>query len=207
MPKFVGDVNSLAGIHTVMARDAAETHRRILQAAYALFYREGFERTGVDTVAAEARVTKRTLYNHFSSKDDLIAEVIAGQGELAAREVQRWCGDKPQNAEDLIETVFNGLKSWSASPEWRGSGFTRVAMELAWAPGHPARRAAAAQKRAVESALSGALAEAGSADAGRLARVLVVLIEGAMTLRLIHGDPVWIDAAKGAAQGLVASSD
>lgn len=39
-------------------------------------------------------------------------------------------------------------------PSWHGSGFTREAMELAWAPGYPARRAAAAQKQSVEQMLA-----------------------------------------------------
>lgn len=195
------------GILEAMPRDSAETRERILKGAYALFYREGFERTGVDAVASAAGVTKRTLYNHFGSKDELLAEVLAGQARHAAEETRRWCGDEPRTAEDLVRAVFSGLRDWSQSPDWRGSGFTRAAMELAWAPGHPVRHAAAIQKSAVERALSDALRNTRAADSDGISRALVVLIEGAMALRLIHGDEVWFDVAEAAAQALVKSSD
>ncbi|MGF1659140.1 MAG: TetR/AcrR family transcriptional regulator [Rubrimonas sp.] len=206
IPQFWRAFNSLMGILRAMPRDSAETRQRILNGAYALFYRQGFERTGVDAVAVAAGVTKRTLYNHFASKDDLLAEVLAGQARFAAKEIRRWCGDEPRTAEDLVGAVFGGLREWSRSPDWRGSGFTRAAMELAWAPGHPVRRAAATQKSAVERALSDALLKAGAVESDRLARALVVLIEGAMTLRLIHGDPLWFDVAEDSARTLVQST-
>lgn len=202
IPQFRREFNSLVGILGAMPRDSSATRQRILNGAYGLFYRQGFERTGVDAVAVAAGVTKRTLYNHFASKDDLLAEVLAAQARFAAKEIRRWCGDEARTAEDLVGAVFGGLRDWARSPDWRGSGFTRAAMELAWAPGHPVRRAAAIQKGAVERALSDALLKAGAADPCRLARALVVLIEGAMTLRLIHGDPVWFDVAEDAARTL-----
>jgi AcrR family transcriptional regulator len=59
-----------------MSRSAAKTKRRILDAAYELFYRKGFNRVGVDEIAAASRVTKRSLYYHFKSKDELLASVL-----------------------------------------------------------------------------------------------------------------------------------
>jgi AcrR family transcriptional regulator len=57
-------------------RNSELTRRRILDEAYELFYRMGFGRVGVDEVAAFAHVTKRTLYYHFRSKDELLAAVL-----------------------------------------------------------------------------------------------------------------------------------
>lgn len=186
-----------------MPRDARKTRHRIMKSAYGLFYREGFERSGIDAVAEAAGVTKRTLYNHFSSKDELIAEVLEAQTDLAAEQIERWCGDAPPTPEALVETIFTRFRDWSRTPGWRGSGFTRAAMELAWAPGHAARRAAATQKTAVENALSDALDRVGVAEPKCVARALVLLIEGAMALRLIHGEETWIDEAEDAARVLV----
>src|SRR5947207_14619309 len=67
------EVNSLVGIPM---RDRAATRGRILDAAYALFYRHGYARIGVDAIAAKANVTKRTLDDHFRSKDALLAAVF-----------------------------------------------------------------------------------------------------------------------------------
>src|SRR3954471_24775417 len=48
----------------------------IVQAAIVEFRANGFEATSVDKVAARAEVSKRTLYNHFPSKDELFAEIL-----------------------------------------------------------------------------------------------------------------------------------
>jgi len=52
-----------------MPRPPERSRRRILDAAYELFYRKGYSRVGVDEIAAFAGLTKRTLYYHFESKD------------------------------------------------------------------------------------------------------------------------------------------
>jgi AcrR family transcriptional regulator len=187
-----------------MPRSAVETRQRILEAAYRLFYREGFLRSGVDAIAEAAGVTKRTLYNHFASKDALIAAVLAEQAGVAEAEMRRWGGNGRADAEFLVRGLFAGLRRWSAMPEWCGSGFTRAVMELAWAPGHPARRVAAAHKWAVEGLLTTALSDGGATDPARSARHLVLLIEGAMALRLIHRDDAYLDAAEAAALALMA---
>lgn len=46
--------------------------QRILDTASALFYARGINAVGVDTIAAESGVTKRTLYDRFGSKDQLL---------------------------------------------------------------------------------------------------------------------------------------
>jgi TetR/AcrR family transcriptional regulator of autoinduction and epiphytic fitness len=48
----------------------------IVQAAIAEFRANGFEATSMDRVAATAGVSKRTVYNHFPSKDDLFAQIL-----------------------------------------------------------------------------------------------------------------------------------
>jgi AcrR family transcriptional regulator len=71
-----------------MPRHTRATRQRILESAYRLFYREGFQRSGVDAVAEATGVTKRTLYNHFPSKDALIAAVLEAQADLAETEIR-----------------------------------------------------------------------------------------------------------------------
>src|SRR5438132_8171628 len=62
----------------------------IIQAAIAEFRDDGFEVTSMDKVAAREEVSKRTVYNHFASKDELFAEILSqlwessqGERELA----------------------------------------------------------------------------------------------------------------------------
>ena len=62
-----------------MPRSATQTRERILDGAYMLFRRRGYSRVTMDDIAAEARLTKRTLYHHFESKDQLLSQVLTAR--------------------------------------------------------------------------------------------------------------------------------
>src|SRR5579863_6605785 len=70
---------------------------RILETADRLFYLRGIRAVGVDTIAAEIGISKRTLYNHFPSKDALISAY------LERRFIQIPASDKPP-AEQILAT-------------------------------------------------------------------------------------------------------
>lgn len=186
-----------------MARQGAQTRRRILDCAYELFYRKGFGRVGVDEIAAFAGVTKKTLYYHFESKDKLLEAVLELQHELAFSRIRRHEDRYSGSADAAVSVLFSELAKWAAKPGWAGAGFTRLAMELADLPGHPARRAAHRHKSAFEEWLSGILDKAGVPAPAERARELVLLTEGATALMLIHGDRRYADAAADAARRLL----
>jgi AcrR family transcriptional regulator len=186
-----------------MPRDGAETRTRILDAAYTLFYREGFARVGVDDIAAEAGVTKRTLYYHFDSKDAVLAAVMEAQNDPALVRVRQIMEGGGSDAPAMLRSLFTELAKWAATPRWRGSGFTRVAMDLAGQPGHPARRIARRHKAAVETLLGERLETCGVADARAAARQVMLLTEGCLSLILIHGDTSYANAALAVALRLV----
>jgi AcrR family transcriptional regulator len=175
------------------------TRQRIVEAAYGLFRQKGFLRSGVDEIAAAAGVTKRTLYAHFGSKDRLLEEVMAAQADIALtmfrRDIARGTGAPRQ----ILETMFDDLARWVAKRRWPGSGYSRLAMELADLPGHPARRIAREHKACIEAQFAGVLAEAGVPGAGEIARRIWILLEGAMTMMVIHGDADYVRAARDAA--------
>ena len=186
-----------------MARDRTKTHQRILDAAFALFYRHGFARVGVDAIAAAAGITKRTLYDHFRSKDELLAAVLEFHHELALAHIRRWADRLSGDAATMLETLFADLADWAAKPRWTGPGFTRLVMELADLPGHPARAIARRHKKAVEAWLAGELARKRVKSPEECARQVVLLLEGTTALMVIHGDRRYADAAAAAAKRLV----
>jgi AcrR family transcriptional regulator len=181
-----------------------ETRRRIADAAYESFWRQGFRRTSIDGIAARAGVTKRTVYAYFRSKDDLLAAVLQRYAVLARARL-RHIGDRlPADRNGMIDSFFGQLAGWaSATPRWSGSGFTRLVIELGDLPGHPARAIARRAKAASEAWLAGLLAQARVARPRDRAREIMLLMEGAMALMLIHGDRSYIDAAARAAKRLV----
>ena len=188
-----------------MPRDSAPTRTRIYAAAYALFYRTGFQRTSLDEIAARAGVTKRTLYYHVRSKDDLAGAMLAHQHGFVLAEMARWMG-AAGNARKLVDQLFDSVARWGAAAgtrHWTGSGFTRMAMELADLPGHPARVATRKHKGAVQAELARRLAACGTRNAEDVAAQLQMLLEGAMILMLIHGDARYAKLAAAAARQLV----
>jgi AcrR family transcriptional regulator len=184
-----------------MKTSATQTRQRILDAAYGLFWRQGFLRVSMDEIAARATITKRGLYRHFRSKDDLIAAALAHSSELAIEKMRGF--NRPETRDELIDSFFRQLADWAAKPRWSGGGFTRVVVELADLRGHPARAIARRHKRAVEDWLAEGLTVARVSSPRERARDVMLLMEGAMALMLIHGDRDYAKAAARAAKILV----
>lgn len=182
------------------------TREAILIAAYRLFYRNGFARVSVDAVAEEAGVTKKTLYYHFRSKDSVAAAVIEHQSPFALATVEAWLSEPSGDPGKVVARLFERFEDWASGPNFHGLGFTRIVMELADLPGHPARSAAQRHKLLVEGRLLDAFASLGVGDPEAIARQIVVLIEGANALMLIHGDTAYVRAAATIAEGIVARS-
>ncbi len=92
------------------------TRQHIIDTAYSLFYQRGFRRVGVDGVAEHAGLTKRTLYYHFASKDELLAAVLEHHGALAMQRIQCWGGQLHGTVADLTDALFRELAVWAAKP-------------------------------------------------------------------------------------------
>lgn len=144
---------------------------RILAAAQRLFAEQGINGTGMDQLCAEAQVSKRTAYQHFGSKDDLVAEYLRGlsAAPLAA-------GDPPATTpRERVLAVFEQLLTPPAAPL---CPFIGAAVEIA-DPQHPARVEARHYKAGVVARLRQAASEAGAPDPGTLAEQLALLLDGA----------------------------
>jgi AcrR family transcriptional regulator len=188
-----------------MPRSREKTRLQILQAAYVLFRQRGFTRVNVDEIAQAAKITKRTLYSHFESKDLLLTEVLETQHGLTFSAFQTIGKKLSGTPQAIVDTLFGELDIWSSKPRWTGSGFTRLVVELADLPGHPARKVARRHKAQLESHLADVLAKSGVAKSKEAARELWLLAEGAMVLILIHGDRSYAGAAAEAGKKLLAS--
>jgi AcrR family transcriptional regulator len=182
-------------------RSKQRTRLRVLDAAFALFWRQGFLRVSMDDIAARAGITKRALYQHFRSKDDLMATTLAHSSKLAIERLRTFPRASEPGA--FIDAFFASLSEWAAKPKYSGGGFTRVVVELADLRGHPARAIARNHKTAVEQWLADALTIGGSSSRREHAREIMLLTEGAMVLMLIHGDRSYAQTAARAAKRLV----
>src|SRR5262245_19486879 len=144
-----------------MPRSSEPTRQRILDAAYKLFRSKGYSRVSMDEIAAATTVTKRTLYYHFKSKDSLLAAVLESQHRLALAAFQTFGDRLSGSPEAIVDGLFDQLAVWADRPRWAGSGFTRLVIELADLPGHPARTIARRHKAMLEQHLAEVFAKAG----------------------------------------------
>jgi AcrR family transcriptional regulator len=186
-----------------MPRSSNATRTRIKTSAYTLFHRKGFARVGIGEIAAAAGVTKRSLYYHFRSKDDLLAVVLEDQHELALATFKTWAHRLSGEPEKLIETMFSELAIWTSKPTFAGSGFTRVIVELADLPGHPGRAIARRHKAMVEAYVAELFAAADIPSPRERAREVYTLLEGATALILVHGDRSYAKSGAEAAKALL----
>lgn len=189
-----------------MSRGEKGTRDRILAAAEGLFYGEGVRAVSMDRLAEAAGVTKKTLYYHFRSKDELTEAYLLARDQPNLRAFARWYDKAGGDAGERVAALFTGLARQAGKKTWRGCGFLRTAAELAAMPGHPAVRAGAAHKKRFEAWLADRMAEAGANDPAGLARQLVLLMEGVFSTLLFHRDPAYAEAAGTAARALVAAA-
>lgn len=186
--------------------DARSTRDRILDAANQLFYDQGIRAVSVDKIAERAGLTKRSLYYHFRSKDDLIAGYLQARDQPNLALFARWFQTAPGTPADKTATLFDRLARNAAHPQWKGCGFLRTIAELANMPGHPAVAVGAAHKKKFESWLAVEYARAGASDPAALARAVALLMEGTFSALLTHRDPAYARAAGAAARQLVAAA-
>jgi AcrR family transcriptional regulator len=179
------------------------TRERILLAAAKLFYGEGIRAVSVDAVAAKAGVTKRTLYYHFTSKDDLVAAYLAARDQPNLALFKRWFAETSGGAAAKVRGIFTNLGRSARHPKWKGCGFLRTSAELANMPGHPAIKIGAAHKKSFEAWLRGELEAAGLRDGSQLARQIALLLDGSFAAVLLHRDPTYMESAGAAAESLI----
>ncbi|MGV8938321.1 MAG: TetR/AcrR family transcriptional regulator [Allorhizobium sp.] len=182
------------------------TRDRLVAAAAKLFYGEGIRGVSIDAVAEKTGVTKRTFYYHFTSKDELVAAYLESRDMTSLALFQRWHGDAEGDLGVRIEGIFIHLAQSARHPKWKGCGFLRTVAELANMPGHPAVKVAARHKKRVEDWLSDLLAADGVEEPERLARQVMMLLDGAFAVVLLHRDPTYLEAAGQAARTLVSTA-
>jgi AcrR family transcriptional regulator len=170
---------------------------RILETADRLFYLKGIRAIGVDTIAAEIGISKRTLYNHFPSKDALITAY------LERRFVQPKSSDKSP-LEQILST-FDSLERRFSSKDFRGCPFVNAVAEMG-PESRSVRKIAVAFKESRRLWFRDLLQQMGVADAQGLATQLVLLVDGSIAQDLVRDDPKMAQAAKEAAKALLSTA-
>jgi AcrR family transcriptional regulator len=171
---------------------------KILSVAGSLFYREGIHATGVERIAQQAGVSKRTMYQHFPSKTQLVEEylrAIHDTGGMPNEKALDTVGLSPRNR---LLAIFDGRPA----DRFRGCPFHNAAVEAAdHMPG--VHEVVHEHKLQFISRLTDVAAAAGAKDPYQLGHQLAVLFEGATSLATSLNDTAPLLHARSAAEVLI----
>lgn len=151
---------------------------RILGAAAELFYRHGIRAVGVDAIAEAAGTNKMTLYRHFESKDELVAEYLRRAAKGAFRCWATYEAAYPGDPLSQIRAWLAEMAAHLAKSHERGCPLVNAAIELPDKT-HPARRVIEECKLAQRDRLVQLCCNAGLNDPEMLADELHLVLEGA----------------------------
>jgi AcrR family transcriptional regulator len=159
--------------------DPARTRDAILASATELLYQRGLDGIGIAELCAATGVSKETLYRHFGSKDGLVEAVLTARSDR----VVTWLTDAahaagPRPAAQLA-AIFDALGTWYAGAGFRGCAIVNAATQHHTAPARPA---VARHLDRYLALLTGIATRAHAQQPHRLARQLLMLIEGATVL-------------------------
>lgn len=158
---------------------------RLLSASQDLFRDQGIGRTGMDQLCAEAGVSKRTAYQHFAGKDDIVTERLRQFDPGVMSHIFDRSDLTPR---DKLVAVFDIPVAHALCP------YIATAVELN-DPDHPASKFASEHKKSVSARLTTAARDAGAADPEQLGEQLALLLDGAAARSRVLNDDAFPTAA------------
>lgn len=92
----------------------------IVETAFRLFKDNGFYATGVDLIMREAGISKRTLYQYFPGKNDLVVAVLAHYQAQYQQHIETLLDRQNRSARENILAMFENAKSWFGDVNFHG---------------------------------------------------------------------------------------
>ncbi len=181
-------------MHSISLPATATARERLLAAAEQLIYSGGIHATGIDAIVRASGTARKSMYSHFASKNELVAAALQ---QRHLRWLNWFCAAVEAHggsAHDRLVAVFDVLRTWFVSDGFHGCAFLNAAGEIG-EPDDPVRRVAHAHKAellAYLATLTGAYGLPHGASLEQttaLARQWLVLIDGAIGVALVSGNP------------------
>ena len=171
-------MSSVANSPSIHANSQTPPRERILATASDLFYRHGIRAVGVEAIAEAAGTNKMTLYRHFSSKDELVAEYLRHLAADAGKSWDELAAAHPGDPRAQLRGWLAEMEAHVADADQRGCALSNAAVELP-EKDHPARRVIEQFKTAQRDRLIRLCGTIGVAEPEMLADELFLLLEGA----------------------------
>jgi AcrR family transcriptional regulator len=193
--------NDRSTIDHMDSKSTSDVRQRLLETAEDLIYSNGINAMGMDLLVKTSGVARKSIYKYFGTKDELVAEVLKQRDE-------RWMNwfrtevEKAATPEARLLEIFSVLKGWFLSPGFRGCAFINTAGETG-DPLDPVRLVAKGHKEKLLEFVLQICHEYGADDPDALARRLLVLIDGAITVAHVLGDANSADDAQAVTRTLL----
>lgn len=130
--------------------------QQLIHTAFSLFYRKGIHAVGINQITQTAGVSKKTLYNHFSSKDELIQAVVIYRDESFYNWIQARL-EQVKPGYDGLNELFDALDDWinnrvDSLTDFHGCFFINTCAEFN-DPGHPAHQLCQQHKKRINGVI------------------------------------------------------
>ncbi|MGX1908847.1 TetR/AcrR family transcriptional regulator [Streptomyces phaeochromogenes] len=169
-----------------MTTEAKSSSReRLLEAAATLTYRDGVS-IGVDALCKAAGVSKRSMYQLFESKDELLAASLKERASAYVATLLPATDDHRPPRERILH-VFAQMESQAGAPDFQGCRYLAVQIELK-DPSHPASQVAHRVKGNLTAFFRAEAEQGGARDPDLLARQLILVFDGASARAGIKAD-------------------
>ena len=160
---------------------------QIVSVAQKLFYQNGFHATGIDRIIKEAGVSKKTLYNHFKSKDELVLAALRKRDELFRNSLMRKTERLGSTAKERLLSIFDVVGEWFEDKDFAGCMFINASAEYSESD-NPSHIVCAEHKRLVREYIRELAVQAEIDNPEELSQQLNLLIDGAIVDAHVSGN-------------------
>ena len=174
----------------------------LVDTAIELFAAHGFHATGIDLILDKAGVSKKTLYHHFRSKDELILAALKKHDGVFRNDFMRQVEKAAATPIERLYAVFDVARDWFHSNKFYGCLFINAIGEYSEADTQ-IRKVAKEYKAMMRGFIRKLCAEAGLKDPDGLSQKLALLLEGAIVIAQVSETSDASDIAKATARILI----
>ncbi|MEO0895296.1 MAG: TetR/AcrR family transcriptional regulator [Bacteroidota bacterium] len=107
----------------------SEVKDKIIDTASELFYRKGYNSTGINEIIAEAGIAKATLYNHFKSKDEICIAYLQSMNSTFLRDIAAFCRGREKGKEQIL-AIFDFLQEFYQTSVFNGCWCIKTVAEV-----------------------------------------------------------------------------
>ena len=193
--------------NTSATASTGKTRKRdeLIDTATRLFSRHGYHATGIDIILAVSGVAKRTLYNHFRSKEELIVAVLQTHADNFFQSLVEQTEALGEHPIKRLLGIYTVAGRWFKHDDFYGCLFINAAGEYGDTEG-PIRDTCQAYKQRIRNYMFELCHQAGYSDPDSLADTLALLLEGAIVTAQVNHSPTAAHTAHQAAQTLIAAA-